>query len=93
MKLEIMNETINNLLDTQPAIVESLSIAKQQNSQPALLGKQQTKVQDKPELRSTKLAQPSRESLQQHQQNKHHQKNFHDVDKHLQKQKYQSSQQ
>ena len=93
MELKIKNEIINNLLDTQPAIVESLSLAEQQNSHPASLAKQQTKAQDKPELPGTKLAQPSRESLQQHQQNKHHQKNFHDVDKHLQKQKYQSSQQ
>ena len=93
MELKIKNEIINNLLDTQPAIVESLSLGKQQNIQPASLAKQQTKAQDKPELHGTKLVQPSKEILQQHQQSKHHQKNFHDVDKHIQKQKYQSSQQ
>ena len=31
--------------------------------------------------------------MQQHQQNKYHQKNLHDADQHFQKQKYQSSQQ
>ena len=93
MELKAKNEIINNLLDTQSAIVESLSLAKQQNSQASSLAKQQTKTQDKPELHRTELAQPTRESCQQHQQNKHHQKNLHDVDQHIQKQKYQSSQQ
>ena len=91
MELKTKNEIINNLLDTQSAIVESLSLGKQQNSQAASLAKQQTKTQDKPELRRTELAQPTRESFQQHQQNKHHQKNLHDIDQHIQKQKYQSS--
>ena len=93
MELKTKNEIINNLLDLQSAIVESLSLSKQQNSQAASLAKQQTKTQDKPELHRTELAQPTRESFQQHQQNKHHQKNLHDVDQHIQKQKYQSSQQ
>ena len=93
MELKIQNEIINNLLDMQSAIVESLSLAKQQNSEPASLAKQQSKAQDKLELHRTKLAQSSKESLQQHQQNKHHQKNLYDVDKHLQKQKYHSSHQ
>ena len=39
MELKTKNEIINNLLDTQFAIVESLSLAKQQNSQAALLAK------------------------------------------------------
>ena len=79
MELKTKNEIINNLLDTQSAIVESLSLAKQQNSQAALLAKQQTKAQDKPELHYPELAQSTRKSLQQHQQNKLHQKNLHDV--------------
>ena len=44
MELKTKNEIINNLLDTQSAIVESLSLAKQQNSQAASLAKQQTKT-------------------------------------------------
>ena len=36
-ELKTKNEIINNLLDTQSAIVESLSLAKQQNSQAASL--------------------------------------------------------
>ena len=56
MELKTKNEIIKNLLDTQSAIVESLSLAKQQNSQAALLAKQQTKTQDEPELHCTKLA-------------------------------------
>ena len=40
MKLKTKNEIINNLLDTQSAIVESLSLAKQQNSQAASVAKQ-----------------------------------------------------
>ena len=84
MELKAKNEIINNLLDTQSAIVESLSLAKQQNSQAASLAKQQTKTQDKPELHRTELAQPTRESFQQHQQNK--QKKLHDVDQHIQNQ-------
>ena len=90
MELKTKNVIINNLL--QSAIVESLSLAKQQSSHTASLAKQQTKAQDKPELLRNKLAQPTRESLQQHQQNKHHQKHLH-VDQHLQKQQYQSNQQ
>ena len=72
MELKAKNEIINNLLDTQSAIFESLSLAKQQNSQAVSLAKQQTKVQNKPELHLnyTELAQPTRESLQQQQQNK-----------------------
>ena len=35
MELKTKNEIINNLFDTQSAIVESLSLAKQQNSQAA----------------------------------------------------------
>ena len=84
MELKTKNEIIKNLLDTQSAIVESLSLAKQQNSQAASLAKQQTKTQDKPELHRTELAQPTRESFQQHQQNK--QKKLQDVDQHIQKQ-------
>ena len=84
IELKTKNEIINNLLDTQSAIVESLSLAKQQNSQAASLAKQQTKTQDKPELHRTELAQPTRESFQQHQQNK--QKKLHDVDQHIQNQ-------
>ena len=84
MELKTKNEIIINLLDTQSAIVESLSLAKQQNSQAASLAKQQTKTQDKPELHRTELAQPTRESFQQHQQNK--QKKLHDVDQHIQNQ-------
>ena len=82
MELKTKNELINNLLDTQSAIVESLSLANQQNSQPASLAKQQTKVQNKPDLHRTELAQPTRESLQQHQQNKHYQRHLH-VNQHL----------
>ena len=93
MELKTKNEIINNLLDSQSGIAESLSLAKQQNNQAASLAKQQTKTQDKPELHRTELAQPTRESFQQHQQNKHHQKKLHDVDQHIQKQKYRSSQQ
>ena len=93
IELKTKNEIIKNLLDTQSAIVESLSLAKQQSSQAASLAKQQTKTQDKPELHRTELEQPTRESFQQHQQNKHHQKKLHDVDQHIQKQKCQSSQQ
>ena len=93
VELKTKNEIIKNLLDTQSAIVESLSLEKkQQNSQAASLAKQQTKIQDEPELHCTKLAQSTRESFQQHQQNKH-QKKFHNVDQHIQKQKYQSRQQ
>ena len=64
IKLKTNNEIINNLLDTQSAIVESLSY-------------------NKPELNRNELSQPSRENFQQHQQNKHHQKNLHDVDQHI----------
>ena len=71
MKMKAKNEIINNLLDTQSSIVESLYLEKQRNSQAASLAKQQTKVQDKPELHRTELAKPTKESLQQHQQNKH----------------------
>ena len=39
MELKAKNEIINNLLDTQSAIVESLSLAKLQNSQAASLAK------------------------------------------------------
>ena len=39
MELETENEIMNNLLDTQSAIVESLSLAKLQNSQAASLAK------------------------------------------------------
>ena len=85
MELKTKNETIKNLLDTQSATVESLSLAKQQNSQAASLAKQQTKTKDELELHRTDLAQPTRESFQQHQQNKH-QKKLHDVDQHVQKQ-------
>ena len=69
MELKAKNEIINNLLDTQSAIFESLSLAKQQNSQAVSLAKQQTKVQNKPELHLnyTELAQPTRESMQQQQ--------------------------
>ena len=45
MELKTKNEIINNLLDTQSAIVESLSLAKQQNSHATSLAKQQTKTQ------------------------------------------------
>ena len=93
IELKKKNEIINNLLDTQSAIVESLSLAKHQNSQAASLAKQQTKTQDKPELHDTELAQRTRESFQQHQQKKNHEKNLHDVDQHIQKKKYQSNQQ
>ena len=93
MELKTKNEIINNLLDSQSGIAESLSLAKQQNNQAASLAKQQTKTQDKPGLHRTELALRTRESFQQNQQNKHHQKNLHDVDQHIQKQKYQSSQQ
>ena len=93
IKLKTKNEIINNLLDTQSAVVKSPSLVKQQNSKAASLAKQQTKTQDKLELNCNELCQPSRESFQQHQQNKHHQKNLHDVDQHIQKQKYQSNQQ
>ena len=92
MELKTKNEIIKNLLDMQSAIVESLSLAKQQNSQAPSSAKQQTKTQDKPELHRTELAQPTRESFQQHQQNKH-QRKLHGVDQHIQKQKYQSRQQ
>ena len=57
MELKTNNEIINKLLDTLSAIVESLSFAKQQNSQTRSLAKQQTKAQEKPELRHTELAQ------------------------------------
>ena len=57
MELKTKNEIINKLLDTQSAIVESLSLAKQQNSQRTSLAKQQTIAQEKPELRRTELAQ------------------------------------
>ena len=80
MELKAKNEIINNLLDTQSAIVESLPLAKQQNSEAGSLAKKQTKIQDKPKLHRTEIAQPTRESFQQHQQNKHHKKNLHDVD-------------
>ena len=53
MELKTKNEIIKNLLDTQSAIVESLSLAKQQNSQAESLAKQQTKIQNKPELHRT----------------------------------------
>ena len=92
MKLKIKNEIVNNLLDTQSAIVESLSLAKHQSSHAASLANQQTKVKDKPKLDGTEHAQPTRESWQQHQQNKHRQKHLH-VDQYLQKQQYQSRQQ
>ena len=82
MELKTKNEIINNLLDLQSAIVESLSLSKQQNSQAASLAKQQTKTQDKPELHRTEPAQLTRESFQQRQQNKH-QKNLHYVDQHI----------
>ena len=49
MELKTKKQIIKNLLDTQSAIVESLSLAKQQNSQAASSAKQQTKTQDKPE--------------------------------------------
>ena len=45
MELKTKNEVINNLLDTQSAIVESLSLAKLQNSHATSLAKQQTKTQ------------------------------------------------
>ena len=64
IELKTKNEIINNLLDTQSAIVESLSLAKHQNSRVASLAKQQTKTQDKPELHDTELAQRTRESFQ-----------------------------
>ena len=64
MGLKTKNEIINNLLDTQSAINESLSLVKQQNSQSASSAKQQTKTQDKPELHRTELTQPTRESFQ-----------------------------
>ena len=57
MELKTNNEIINKLLDTLSAIVESLSFAKQQNSQTRSFAKQQTKAQEKPELRRTELAQ------------------------------------
>ena len=57
MELKTKNKTINNLLDTQSAIVKSLSLAKQQNNQEASLAKQQTKVQGKSELYRPELAQ------------------------------------
>ena len=91
MALNAKNEIINNLLDTQSRIVESLSLAKQQNSQTELLTKQQTKAQDKPELHPTEHVQPTRESWQQHLQNKHDQKPLY-VDQHFLKQQYQSNQ-
>ena len=84
-------QRINNLLDTQSRIVELLSLVKQQNSQTELLTKQQTKAQDKPELHPTEHAQPTKESLQQHQQNKHDQKPLY-VDQNFLKQQYQSNQ-
>ena len=43
MELKTKNEIINNLLDSQSGIAESLSLAKQQNNQAASLAKQQTK--------------------------------------------------
>ena len=92
MELKAKNEIINNLLDTQSAIVESLCLAKQQNSEAGSLAKKQTKIQDKPQLHRTEIAQPTRESFQQHQQNKHHKKNLHDVDQHIRKGKCHSSQ-
>ena len=70
MELKTKNEIISDLLDTQSAIIESLSLAKQHNSHLVLLAKQQTKAQDKPELYRIELAQPTRESLQKHQQSK-----------------------
>ena len=56
--LKIKNEIINNLLDTQSAIVETPSLVKQQSSKAASLAKQQTKAQDKPELNCNELSQP-----------------------------------
>ena len=91
MALNTKNEIINNLLDTQSRIVELLSLVKEQNSQTELLTKQQTKAQDKPELHPTEHAQPTKESLQQHQQNKHDQKPLY-VDQNFLKQQYQSNQ-
>ena len=41
MEMKTKNEIINNLLDTQFAIVESMSLAKQQNSQVALQSRAQ----------------------------------------------------
>ena len=70
MELKTKNEITSDLLDTQSAIIESLSLAKQHNSHLVLLAKQQTKAQDKPELYRIELAQPTRESLQEHQQSK-----------------------
>ena len=70
MELKTKNEIISDLLDTQSAIIQSLSLAKQHNSHLVLLAKQQTKAQDKPELYRIELAQPTRESLQEHQQSK-----------------------
>ena len=70
MELKTKNEIISDLLDTQSAIIESLSLAKQHNSHLVLLAKQQTKAQDKPKLYRIELAQPTRESLQKHQQSK-----------------------
>ena len=55
IELKTKNEIIKNLLDTQSAIVESLSLAKQKNSQAASLAKQQTKTQGKPKLHRTEL--------------------------------------
>ena len=40
MELKTKNEIINNLLDSQSGIAESLSLAKQQNNQAASLAKQ-----------------------------------------------------
>ena len=55
-----------------------------QDNQAVSLAKQQTKLQGKLKLYRTEVAKPSRESLQQHQQNKHQQKHLH-LDKHIQK--------
>ena len=58
IKLKTKNEIINNFLDTQSAIVETPSLVKQLNSKAALLAKQQTKTQDKPELNRNELSEP-----------------------------------
>ena len=58
----------------QSAIVKSLSLTKQQNSQAASLAKQQKKVQGV-YLNYIALNLPN-QSLKQHQKNKHHQKHL-----------------
>ena len=44
MELKTKNEIINNLLDSQSAVAETLSLEKQQNNQAASLAKQQAKI-------------------------------------------------